>query len=130
VPDCADHRLASIEQSGLGSGRRRDDRFSRTVDRIAALGRGERHTVALERPVHHRRGPSDRRRSGGGGDFQTNEEGRDGENRAAAADEISRMTPHGLLPTIPVLISRGNPLIGSCAALRFLQNRGHDLAWR
>lgn len=38
VPDCADHRLASIEQSGLGSGRRRDGDFSRTVHRIAALG--------------------------------------------------------------------------------------------
>src|SRR5262249_39720941 len=109
---------------------RRDGDFSRTVHRIAALGRGERDTVALEGPVHHRRGPSDRRRSGGGGDFQTNEEGRDGENCAAAADEISRMTPHGLLPTIPVLISRGNPLIGSCPALRFLQSLGRDLTWR
>jgi len=92
VSDCADHRLASIEQPGLGSGRRRDDGFCRTVHRIAALGRGERHTVALEGSVHHRRGPSDRRRRRGGGDFQTNEEGRDGQNRAAAADELPLST--------------------------------------
>src|SRR5215468_10032233 len=129
VSDCADHWLASIEQPGLGGGRRRDDDFSRTVHRIAALGRGERHTVALEGPVHHRRGPSKRRRSGGGGDFQANEEGRDGQSRAAAPDEISRKTPHGLLPTIPVFISRGNPRIGSCAALRFLQSRARAVVF-
>src|SRR5262249_3855226 len=120
--DRADHRLAAIEQFGLGSGRRRGGHFGRTVHRIAALGRNERHTVALERPVDHRRAPSDRRRSGGGGNFKTNEENRDGEDRAAAADEISRITPHGLLPTIPVLISRVNPRLGSSAALRFVQS--------
>src|SRR5262245_38487651 len=77
VSDRADHRLAAIEQFGLGSGRRRGGHFGRTVHRIAALGRSERHTVALERTVDHRRAPSDRRRSGGGGNFKTNEENRD-----------------------------------------------------
>src|SRR5262249_33746801 len=122
VSDLADHRLAAIEQFGLGSGRRRCGHFGRAVHRIAALGRGERHTVALERTVDHRRAPSDRWRSGGRGNFKTNEENHDGENRAAAADEISRITPHGLLPTIPVLISRVNPRLGSSAALRFVQS--------
>src|SRR5215510_15018807 len=126
VSNRADHRLAAIEQFGLGSGRRRGGHFGRTVHRIAALGRNERHTVALERPVDHRRTSSDRRRSGGGGNFKTNEENRDGENRAAAADEISRITPHGLLPTIPVLISRVNPRLGSSAARRFVQGAAEE----
>src|SRR5262249_4021337 len=128
MSDCADHRLASIEQFGLGGGRRRNGHFGRAVDRIAALGRGERHTVTLEGKGHPPRPPRNRRRRRGGGDFKTNEEGRNGENDAAAADEISRITPHGLLPTIPVLISRGNPRIGSCVTLRFLQGRAGDLA--
>jgi hypothetical protein len=38
VSDRADHRLASIEQFGLGGGRRRDLDFRRPVHRIAALG--------------------------------------------------------------------------------------------
>src|SRR5262249_53520857 len=122
VSDRADHRLAAIEQFGLGSGRRRGGHFGRTVHRIAALGRSERHTVALERTVDHRRAPRDRRRSGGGGNFKTNEEKRQGKTRAAAADEISRITPHGFLPTIPVLISRVTPRLGSSAALRFVQS--------
>src|SRR4029453_13475507 len=77
VSDRADHRLPAHAQFGRGSGRRR------AVHRIAALGRNERHTVALERPVDQRRAPSDRRRSGGRGNFKTNEENRDGENGAA-----------------------------------------------
>src|SRR5262249_59194899 len=107
---------------GVGGGSWWWGQFGRTVRRIGALGRNQRHTVALERTVDHRRAPSDRRRSGGGRNFKTNEENRDGESRAAAADEISRITPHGLLPTIPVPISRVNPRLGSSAALRFVQS--------
>src|SRR5262249_15197560 len=58
-----------------------------------------------------------RRRSGaGGGKLKTKEEGRDRKQCPAAADEVSRITPHGLLPTIPVLISRVNPREGSRTA--------------
>src|SRR6266508_3400036 len=122
LSDRADHGLAAVEQFGLGSRCRRS--LGRAVHCVAALARSERQAVALERAVDHRHAAGERRRSGaGGGKFKTNEEGRDGKDCAAAADEVSRITPHGLLPTIPVLISRVNPRLGSCVALRFAQAR-------
>src|SRR5262249_20813093 len=109
--------FAAIEQSGLRSGRRRWLHLGRPVHGVAALDRDKRQAGAFERAGHHRHAARKRRRSGaGGGKLKAKEESRERKQSPAAADEVSRITPHGLLPTIPVLISRVNPREGSRTA--------------
>src|SRR6185436_19939669 len=99
LADCADHRLAAIEQARLGGGGgRRGVRFNGAFDRVAALHRDQRQTVALQRPLHHWGGRTHRRGGCRGRDFEADKKARDGENRATATGEISRMTAHGRLP--------------------------------
>jgi len=96
LSDRADHGLTPIEQSRLGSRRRRGLRPGRAVHRVAAFARNEGQAVALERTVHHRRAPrKGRGRGADGRNFKADEKGRKRDDRAAAADEVSRKTPHG-----------------------------------